>query len=110
MGRVEDRESVDHLGVVHRGRPGDRSAPVVTDQQRGLRTALFDEAADVGSEQVYAVGFELLWLRGQVVAPRVGRYDPKTGRHERRDLEPPTEPELGEAVQQNDERALTGLD
>src|SRR5207248_7829824 len=32
MSRVEDGESVDHLGVVHRGGPGDASAPVVTDQ------------------------------------------------------------------------------
>ena len=63
MGRVEDGESVDHLGVVHRGRPGDGSAPVVTDQQRGLRTALFDEAADISGEQIDAVGFEVLWLR-----------------------------------------------
>ena len=63
MGRVEDGESVDHLGVIHRDGPGDASAPVVTDQQRGLGTAFFDEAADVGGEQVDAVGLEALWLR-----------------------------------------------
>ena len=63
MGRVEDGESVDHLGVVHRGGPGDASAPVVTDQQRGLGTEFSDEAADVGGEQVDGVGFEALWLR-----------------------------------------------
>ena len=40
-----------------------RSAPVVTDQQRGLGTAFFDEAADVGGEQVDGVGLEALWLR-----------------------------------------------
>ena len=38
MRRVEDDESVDHLTVVHSGCPGDGSAPVVTDQQRGLGT------------------------------------------------------------------------
>ena len=63
MGRVEDGESVDHLGVVHRHGPGDASAPVVTDQQRRLGTALFDEAADVGGEQVDAVSLEALRLR-----------------------------------------------
>src|SRR3954449_13385444 len=63
MGRVEDGESVDHLGVVHRGGPGDASAPVVTDQQRGLGTELSDEAADVVGEQIDAVLLEALWLR-----------------------------------------------
>ena len=110
MGRVEDGESVDHLGVVHRDRPGDASAPVVTDQQRRLRTEFSDQAADVGGEQVDAVGLEALWLRRQVVATRVGGDHPKTRRHERLDLQPPTEPELREAVQQNDQRPVTGLD
>ena len=41
---------------------------------------------------------------------RVGRDHPKASRHERLDLQPPTEPELREAVQQNDQRALAGLD
>src|SRR6185437_6183 len=86
MRRVEDGESVDHLGVVHRHGPGDASAPVVTDQERGLGTELSDEAADVVGEQVDAVVLEVLWLRGQVVATRVGGDDPKTGRRERRDL------------------------
>jgi hypothetical protein len=63
MGRVEDGESVDHLGVVHRGRPGDGSAPVVTDQHRGLGTEFSDETADVGGEQVDGVILEALWLR-----------------------------------------------
>jgi hypothetical protein len=110
MSRVEDGESVDHLGVVHRGRPGDGPAPVVTDQQRGLLAELSDEAADVVGEQVDPVRLEAVWLRGQVVATSVGGDDPKTGRRKRRDLQPPTEPELREAVQQNDQRAVTSLD
>jgi hypothetical protein len=72
MGRIEDGESVDHLRVVHRGRPGDASAPVVTDQQRRLGTEFSDESANVGGEQVDAVCLEALWLRRQVVATRVG--------------------------------------
>ena len=63
MGRVEDGESVDHLGVVHRGGPGDGSAPIVTDQHRRLSTEFSDEVADVGGEQVDGVGLEALWLR-----------------------------------------------
>jgi hypothetical protein len=50
MGRVEDGELVDHLGVVHGNGPGDGAAPVVTDQPRGLLTELSDQAADVVGE------------------------------------------------------------
>src|SRR6185436_18352505 len=62
MGRVEDGESVDHLGVIHRGSPGDGSAPVVTDQLRGLGTEFSDETADVGGEQVDGIRLKALWL------------------------------------------------
>ena len=80
MGRVENGESVDHLRVVHRDGPGDRTAPVVADQERRLRTKLSDEAADVGGEQIDAIRLEAVWLRRQVVASRVGGDYPKTGR------------------------------
>src|SRR6185312_8140526 len=63
MGRVENGESVDHLGVVHRDGPGDASAPVMTDQERLLGTELSDQASDVGGEQVDAVVLEALRLR-----------------------------------------------
>ena len=53
------------------------SAPVVTDQQRGLGAELSDEAADVVGEQVDAVGLEALRLRREVVAARVGDDDSK---------------------------------
>jgi len=82
----------------------------VTDQERGLGTELSDQAADVVREQVDGVGLEALWLRGQVVAARVRDDDAETRRRERRDLQPPPEPELREAVQQNDQRPVTGLD
>ncbi len=86
MGRVEDRESLDHLGVIHRGDPGDAPAPVVTDQQRRLSTPLLDQAPNIGGEQLDRVGLETLRLRRQVIATRVGDDHPKTGRHERLDL------------------------
>jgi len=82
----------------------------VTDQQRGLLTERADEAADVVGEQVDAVGLEALRLRRQVDATRVGCDDPEARRRERLDLSPPPEPELREAVQQNDQRTIPGLD
>ncbi len=86
MGRVEDGESVDHLGMVHCHGPRDAPTPVVADQQRGIGTEFSDQSADVGREQVDRVVLEALWLRGQVVATRVGGDDPKARRCERRDL------------------------
>ena len=83
MGRVEDGESVDDLGMIHRDGPGDGSAPVVTDHHRGLGAELSDETADVGGEQVDAVGLEVLRLRRQVVATRVGGDHPEARRRER---------------------------
>ena len=58
MGRVEDGQPADDLGVVHRGGPGDGSAPVVADQQRGLGAAFSDETADVGGKRLGGVGGE----------------------------------------------------
>ena len=49
--------------MVHCDCPGDASAPVVTDQERGLGTEFSDEAADVVGEQVDGVVLEALWLR-----------------------------------------------
>src|SRR4051794_25223782 len=110
MGRVEDGQPVDDLRVVHRKRPGNGSAPVVADHQRGLRAALLDETVNVGGELVGAVSRYAGRLRGQVVAAGVRRDDPKARRGERRDLSPPAVPELGEAVQQDDQRPVTSLD
>ena len=86
MGRVEDREPVDDLRMIHRSSPGDGSAPVVTDQVRGLGTKLSDETANVGGEQIDAVSLESLRLRRQVVATHVGGDHPKARRRERLDL------------------------
>jgi hypothetical protein len=74
----------------------------VTDQQGGLGAAFVDEVADVGGQLVDVVGGDAVRLRRQVVAPRI-RGDDTDRRYERLDLQPPAVPELGEAVQQNDQ-------
>lgn len=109
MGRVEDGQTVDDLWVVHRRGPGGGSAPVVTDQQRGLGAALADEIAHVGGQLVGGVCRAVVGLRRQVVAAQVGRDHAETGRRERRDLQPPSVPELREAMQQDDQRPVAGL-
>jgi hypothetical protein len=110
MGRVEDGQPVHHLRVAHRGGPGDGSAPIVADEQRGLGTELSDETADVGSQPVGGVGLDASRPRRQVVAAQVWRDDSKARGRERRDLQPPAEPELREAVQQNEQGPIARLD
>ena len=110
MGRVEDGQPVDDLGMVHRERPGGGSTPVVADHERGLGAALLDEPADVGGQLVGAVGGDAVRLGRQVVAAQVGRDDAEARCRERRDLPPPAVPELREAVQQDDQRPVAGLD
>ena len=110
MGRVEDGQTVHDLGVVHRRSPGGGSAPVVADQPRGLGAAFADQIAHVGGQLAGGVSRDAVGLRRQVVAAQVGRDHPETGRRERRDLQPPAVPELREAVQQDDQRSVAGLD
>ena len=103
-------EAVDDLGVVHRQGPRDRSAPVVADDHRGLGAELADETADVVGQLVGRVVGEAVRLRRQVVAAQVGRDDAEARLDERCDLLPPAVPELREAVQQEDQWPVAGLD
>ena len=80
------------------------------DHQRGLGTELADETADVIGQLVGGVVVEAVRLRRQVVAAQVGRDDAEARLHERFDLPPPAVPELREAVQQDDQRPVAGLD
>jgi hypothetical protein len=82
----------------------------VTDQQRGFGTAFVDEPLDVGSQPVGLVGRDFGRSRGQVVAAHVGCDDAESRRRERFNLLPPAVPELGEPVQQEDQRSIARLD
>jgi hypothetical protein len=82
----------------------------VADHHRGLGTELADEAADVLGQLVSGVVDVAIRPRRQVVAAQVGRDDAEARLDERRDLLPPAVPELREAVEQDDERAVAGLD
>src|SRR4029077_15516844 len=85
-------------------------APVVAGQHRGLGAAFVDETADVVSQFAGVILGGAVRLRRQVVASRVGRDAAEPRRRERLDLAPPAVPELGEAVQQDDQRSVTCLD
>src|SRR5580693_613433 len=82
----------------------------MTDQQRALGTEFVNKPADVGGQLVGVVGGDAVRFRGQVVATCVGCDDVESRRRERLDLLPPAVPELGEAVQQDDQRPVAGFD
>jgi hypothetical protein len=63
MGRVENGQPVDHLRMIHRRRPGDRSTPIMTDQHCGLSTQLTDQSANVSGQQIDGIGLETVRLR-----------------------------------------------
>ena len=82
----------------------------MTGQQGRLGTAFADEVADVGGQFVDVVGRDAVRLRRQVIAAHIRCNYPESRRRERFDLLPPPVPELGEAVQQDNQRPVTSLD
>src|ERR1700722_12138659 len=86
------------------------AAPVVTGHHRGVGAALVDETADVVGQLADVVGGDAPPLPRKVVGPRVRCDEADPRLRERLDLLPPGVPELGEPVQQDDERSLAGLD
>jgi hypothetical protein len=52
VGRIEDRELLDDLGVVHRRMPGDRPAPVMPGDAGTRLAPLLDQLGDVDRERV----------------------------------------------------------
>ncbi len=68
------------------------------------------KAALVNLTKTGIVSRDAVRLRRQVIAARVRCDDPESSRRERLDLPAPPVPELGETVQQDDQRPLAGLD
>ncbi len=106
--RVQDREPIDHLGMARREFPRDHPAPVVTDDVGPVVHPL-DQVPDIPHEFADPVAREARGFLRSVVAPEVGRDDTESGVGERGDLLAPGVPELGEAVETEDERAVAGL-
>src|SRR6476469_2499762 len=87
--------------------PRQHAAPPVADQVRAGLAERLDEPADVAGEGpgVVAAG----WLVGVAVAAQVDGDRAVAGVGQRAELVAPRPPEAGEAVQEQDQRTLTGL-
>ena len=108
MGQVEDDEVLRHLRQVQRELPGHRAAPVVPDDRRLLALEMADDRRDVADEQAHVVVLDARRLVAQVVAALIDGHDLEAIR-QRRHLMPPRVPEVGEAVNHDDERGGAGL-
>ena len=89
--------------------PADGAAPVVADDDGFVAAEVFDDGGDVGYQQAHVVVFGAFGLVAQVVAAEVDGGD-LVLRGEGFHLVAPGVPEIGEAVDHDDERALAGGD
>ena len=96
-------EPLDALRVQVRCRPRRDAAPVVSDDGRALAAERLDQPGRVVAERSQVVRAARL---GAVVAAHVRRDRAVAGRRERGQLMAPRARELGEAVQEQDERAV----
>jgi hypothetical protein len=114
MRRVDEREREQPLRVKEGRVPREGAAPVVPDDVRaGFLLALAkpcNEARKIVEERLDAVRSDARGLVREVVAAQVGRHGAEARSRERGDLVTPRVPELGEAVEEDDERSLTLFD
>ena len=110
-GRVrcgENDESVEQLGVMQGEGPGGGSAPVMADQHEAPIAELRRQRPDILSGVPGPVVLDRLRLGGEVVATQV-RGDGEMIAPELRQLVAPHVPALGEAVQEDHQRAGAGV-
>ncbi|MER9314150.1 MULTISPECIES: hypothetical protein [unclassified Mesorhizobium] len=94
MGRVQDDEPFQAVRQLCACRPGDDTAPVMTEEVKpsdAERVGDGNDIADELRERVFTDGFRLVT---GVVAPLVGNDDPESGGSERIDLPSPADPEV----------------
>src|SRR5512134_1453424 len=95
------------MRVFGRQPPGDRSAPVMPDDE-GLRlTGSIDQTDYVACQFVERVRCKSIRLIAQVIAALVRRPHTITGRGQVRNLPPPAVPELGKTMQQHHQGSIT---
>ena len=85
----------------HRRVPRRDAAPVVTDEE----ARFVNQLHDVFDDGRNLIRVDVTWLRRVVVAAKVRSDDAESGVGQRGDLLAPRVPELGESVEEDDERA-----
>ena len=106
MGRIDDDQPLEPLGVRDGERPGDDAAPVVADEHEPLAAEMIGEGAEILDHVRDPVLRELRRLVREVVAPHVRRHGLMLTA-EVRELRAPLVPELGEPVDEQHQIPLT---
>ncbi len=104
MRKIQDDQAVDHLRNVQRGLPCDHAAPIVADDDRLLFAQRLDDGDHVAHQQSHVVILDALGLVAQVVAALIDG-DALEFIGQRLHLVAPRVPEIGKAVDHDDQRA-----
>jgi hypothetical protein len=103
MGDVYDPEPIDHLRVTECDVPGDEPTEVVSDDVGRFPVLTVDQLAHVGYEFRLSIGVDPVGCFAQITAPLVRDDHTEAGIDERPDLIAPAVPEIGMAVQEDDQ-------
>src|SRR5215210_3886288 len=104
MGDVEQDQPLEPVRVLDAQPPADDSPPVVPPHAGFLLSQSVDQAHGIERQPVQVVVGDPPRLAAQVVAPLVGGQHVEAGGGERPDLVPPAIPELGKAMEQDEQR------
>src|SRR5207237_1595300 len=107
--QIQDDESSGLVRLEHGVGPGDGAAPIVADDDRLVFLEMLAHRIDVAYEFVHGVAGDAGGVIALVVAAQVDGGDLKVF-GEGGDLVTPGIPEIGEAVEEDDERAGAGGD
>ena len=99
MRHVHDHQTVDEFWLAHSQDPGQRGAPIVSDEQSFFGIGGLDQRGDVFDQGFGAVGGNFLGRIGGAVTSEIRRPDAVTDSGEQRHLVPPGNRVLGKTVQ-----------
>jgi hypothetical protein len=102
---TEEDNRADAVGMRLRCLPREATTPVVTDEDRIVTVEGVKQAHDIGHQRGHSIGVDGRWDVALPVATQVRCDGVIAGGSERRQLVTPREPEFGESMQENDQRA-----
>jgi hypothetical protein len=108
-GHAEAGDLGEHVRAEHRRMPGDRRAPIMTDNDRLLLAERRDQRDHVADIVDDAVGVDLRRRSAAAKTAHVGGDDVETRRRDRRDLMPPGIGQFRPAMAEHHQRTLTLL-
>src|SRR5215469_16230441 len=104
MGRVDTNDPGDAVSMSKRHLPGDKSTPVVTDENGLVDGKMIEQSGEIAGQVLEIVIFDRLGPVGRAIAALVRRDRPNAGLAQRLDLVAPGKRDLRPAVAENKRR------